>query len=65
VTLCRANGWIQPTAYQGLYNALNRRVEDELFPCIRKFGISFYEFQPRRFSPLFVGFRATERAEMC
>jgi len=46
VTLCRANGWIQPTAYQGLYNAIHRGVEPELFPCLRKFGISFYEFNP-------------------
>ncbi|EPQ51526.1 Aldo/keto reductase [Gloeophyllum trabeum ATCC 11539] len=46
VTLCRANGWIQPTAYQGIYNAIHRMVEPELFPCLRKFGISFYEFNP-------------------
>lgn len=43
VTICRANGWIQPTAYQGVYNAIQRAVEPELFPCLRKFGISFYE----------------------
>lgn len=24
VTLCRERGWIQPTAYQGLYNAIHR-----------------------------------------
>jgi len=24
----------------------NRNVEPELFPCLRKFGISFYEFNP-------------------
>ncbi|KAI0790223.1 Aldo/keto reductase [Irpex lacteus] len=46
VTLCRANGWIQPTVYQGIYNAVHRVVEPELFPCLRKFGISFYEFNP-------------------
>lgn len=43
VMLCRANGWIQPTAYQGVYNAIHRAVEPELFPCLRKYGISFYE----------------------
>lgn len=43
VMICRANGWIQPTAYQGVYNAIHRAVEPELFPCLRKFGISFYE----------------------
>ncbi|KAI9031981.1 Aldo/keto reductase [Hyaloraphidium curvatum] len=46
VTLCRANGWIQPTVYQGIYNVINRTVEAELFPCMRKFGISFYAFNP-------------------
>ncbi|KAI0046810.1 Aldo/keto reductase [Auriscalpium vulgare] len=44
VYICRANGYIQPTAYQGIYNAIHRSVEPELFPCLRKFGISFYEF---------------------
>ncbi|TFY75656.1 hypothetical protein EWM64_g8357 [Hericium alpestre] len=46
VQICRANGYIQPTAYQGIYNAVHRGVEPELFPCLRKFGISFYEFNP-------------------
>ncbi|ETW77434.1 hypothetical protein HETIRDRAFT_37198 [Heterobasidion irregulare TC 32-1] len=46
VGICRANGYIQPTAYQGIYNAIHRGVEPELFPCLRKFGISFYEFNP-------------------
>lgn len=46
VTLCRERGYIQPTAYQGLYNAIHRGVEPELLPCLRKFGISFYEFNP-------------------
>ncbi|KAJ3574297.1 hypothetical protein NP233_g1863 [Leucocoprinus birnbaumii] len=46
VQICRANGYIQPTAYQGIYNAIHRSVEPELFPCMRKYGISFYEFNP-------------------
>ncbi|KZT21812.1 Aldo/keto reductase [Neolentinus lepideus HHB14362 ss-1] len=46
VMICRANGYIQPTAYQGIYNAMHRSVEPELFPCLRKFGIAFYEFNP-------------------
>ncbi|KAI0034794.1 Aldo/keto reductase [Vararia minispora EC-137] len=44
VMLCRANGWVQPTVYQGIYNAILRGVEPELFPCLRKFGLSFYAF---------------------
>lgn len=46
VSICRANGYIQPTVYQGIYNAMHRNVETELFPCLRKFGISFYGFSP-------------------
>ena len=48
--LCRANGWIQPTAYQGIYNAIHRKVEPELFPCLRYYGIAFYAFNPRESS---------------
>ncbi|KAJ7058492.1 Aldo/keto reductase [Mycena amicta] len=46
VSICKANGYIQPTVYQGLYNSIHRGVEPELFPCLRKFGISFYAFNP-------------------
>ncbi|RDX42990.1 Aldo/keto reductase [Lentinus brumalis] len=46
VGICKANGYIQPTVYQGIYNAIQRTVEPELFPCLRKFGIAFYEFNP-------------------
>uniref|UniRef100_U3KMZ9 Aldo-keto reductase family 7 member A3 n=1 Tax=Oryctolagus cuniculus TaxID=9986 RepID=U3KMZ9_RABIT len=34
-TLCRSHGWIQPTVYQGMYNAITRQAEKELFPCLR------------------------------
>lgn len=44
VGICKANGFVQPTAYQGAYNALNRNVEPELMPCLRKYGMSFYAF---------------------
>ena len=46
VEICDKNGWIKPTAYQGVYNALHRLVEPELFPCLRHYGMSFYEFNP-------------------
>ena len=44
--LCKANNWIQPTVYQGIYHALQRSIEGELFPCLRKYGIALYAFQP-------------------
>ncbi|KAL7947152.1 NADP-dependent oxidoreductase domain-containing protein [Trichoderma barbatum] len=44
--ICLKNGWKMPDAYQGLYNLLHRSVEPELFPCLRKYGISFYAYNP-------------------
>ena len=32
----------------GLYNNNNRKVESELLPALRKFGIRFYAFSPVR-----------------
>jgi aflatoxin B1 aldehyde reductase len=34
------------SAYQGLYNVIHRSVEAELFPCLKKFGIAFYAYNP-------------------
>ena len=39
-------GYIKPSVYQGMYNAITRAVEVELFPCLRRFGISFYAYNP-------------------
>lgn len=44
--ICERNGWIKPSVYQGIYNALHRAVEPELLPCLRHYGIALYEFQP-------------------
>ncbi|KAJ6505399.1 aflatoxin B1-aldehyde reductase [Mycena sanguinolenta] len=44
--LCRANGWVAPTVYQGLYNAVDRTVETELIPCLRHFNIQFAAYCP-------------------
>jgi aflatoxin B1 aldehyde reductase len=37
---------ILPTVFQGNYNAVSRHVEDDLFPVLRKLGISFYAYSP-------------------
>jgi len=44
--LCRENGWPLPAVYQGMYNALSRRPEDELFPALKELGIRFYAYNP-------------------
>lgn len=39
VGICKANQYVMPSVYQGIYNAVHRSVEAELFPCLRKYGI--------------------------
>ena len=43
---CEHYGCPRPTVYQGMYNALCRNVEPELFPAIRSLGMRFYAFNP-------------------
>lgn len=43
---CEAHGCPKPSVYQGMYNALCRNVEPELFPAIRSLGMRFYAFNP-------------------
>eukprot|EP00286_Rhodomonas_abbreviata_P021231 CAMPEP_0181310166 /NCGR_PEP_ID=MMETSP1101-20121128/12438_1 /TAXON_ID=46948 /ORGANISM="Rhodomonas abbreviata, Strain Caron Lab Isolate" /LENGTH=323 /DNA_ID=CAMNT_0023416771 /DNA_START=228 /DNA_END=1199 /DNA_ORIENTATION=- len=44
--LCSARGYLKPSVYQGMYNAITREVERELFPCLRKHNIAFYAYNP-------------------
>ena len=44
--LCKRNGWMIPSVYQGRYSAITRDVESELFPAVRHFGIRFYAYNP-------------------
>lgn len=32
--------------FQGVYHALHRSVEPELFPCLRHYGMAFYSYNP-------------------
>ena len=43
---CEKYGCPKPKVYQGMYNALCRNVEPELFPAIRALGMRFYAFNP-------------------
>ncbi|KAK2616070.1 hypothetical protein N8I77_002779 [Diaporthe amygdali] len=40
------NGWKKIDVYQGIYNALHRAVEPELFPALKHYGIAFYAYNP-------------------
>ncbi|OZJ05504.1 hypothetical protein BZG36_01913 [Bifiguratus adelaidae] len=44
--ICKQNGWVLPTVYQGMYNAITRDVEHDLFSCLKKFNIRFYAYNP-------------------
>jgi aflatoxin B1 aldehyde reductase len=44
--ICDKNGWPKPTVYQGLYNGISRKVEKELFDCLRILNMKFYAFNP-------------------
>lgn len=46
VHLCRLEGFPVPTVYQGMYNAITREVERELFPCLRALGLRFNAYNP-------------------
>jgi len=40
------HGWIRPSVYQGMYNAITRAVEPELFKCLDNYGIRFHAYNP-------------------
>lgn len=44
--LCKKNGWLCPTVYQGRYNGLSRNVEPELFPALKHLNMRFYAYNP-------------------
>mmetsp|Transcript_20817 Transcript_20817/g.46208 ORF Transcript_20817/g.46208 Transcript_20817/m.46208 type:complete len:357 (-) Transcript_20817:44-1114(-) len=44
--LCEENGLHKPKVYQGLYNPLNRKIEDHLLPLLREEGCSFVAYNP-------------------
>ncbi|KAJ3070390.1 hypothetical protein HDU98_006594 [Podochytrium sp. JEL0797] len=45
-SICKARNFVLPTLYQGMYNALTRDVEKELFPCLRELKMRFYAYNP-------------------
>lgn len=37
--VCDAKGYVKPAVYQGIYNAICRHDETDLYPLLRKHGI--------------------------
>ena len=44
--ICKREGWLVPSVYQGMYNALTRDVERELFHCLKNYNVAFYVYNP-------------------
>ena len=44
--LCEAHGLQKPTVFQGLYNPLNRLVEEELLPLLKEHECAFIAYNP-------------------
>jgi aflatoxin B1 aldehyde reductase len=45
-TIARERGWVKPTIYQAMYNAITRAIEAELVHCCRKFGLDIVVYNP-------------------
>lgn len=45
-TLCKERGWVKPSVYQGMYNAITRAIEEELFVACRKYGLDIVVYNP-------------------
>ncbi|KAG9125937.1 hypothetical protein FRC07_005515 [Ceratobasidium sp. 392] len=46
VGICKAKGYVRPSIYQGMYNAITRAAEPELVPCLRKFELRLVVYNP-------------------
>lgn len=45
-TIANENGWVKPTIYQAMYNAITRNIETDLVPALRKFKIDLVVYNP-------------------
>ncbi|KAI0133989.1 aflatoxin B1 aldehyde reductase member 3 [Xylariales sp. AK1849] len=46
VLICRQHGWVRPTIYQGMYNAITRGIDAELIPACRRYGLDIVVYNP-------------------
>lgn len=59
VAIAKESGFVLPSVYQGSYNPVGRRTEDEVLPVLRKHNIAFYAY-----SPIAGGFLSKSKAEL-
>jgi aflatoxin B1 aldehyde reductase len=53
------HGWKRPSVYQGMYNAITRAVEPELFKCLGNYAIRFHAYNPLAGGAFSKGFGAS------
>ncbi|KAJ5247581.1 hypothetical protein N7468_002564 [Penicillium chermesinum] len=46
VTIAATRGWVRPTIYQAMYNAITRNIEVELIPACRRYGLDIVIYNP-------------------
>ncbi|KAL2152753.1 hypothetical protein VTH82DRAFT_5938 [Thermothelomyces myriococcoides] len=46
IMTCKHNGWVRPTVYQAMYNAVTRNIEAELIPACRRYGLDIVVYNP-------------------
>lgn len=46
VMTCQSKGWVRPTVYQGMYNAITRGIENELVVACRRYGLDIVVYNP-------------------
>jgi len=44
--LAAEHGWVRPTIWQGMYNAITRGIETELIPACRRYGLDVVIYNP-------------------
>lgn len=44
--ICKTHEWVLPTVYEGVYNPLTRKAENELNDCLNAYGLRFYAYNP-------------------
>ncbi|KAF2110303.1 aflatoxin B1 aldehyde reductase member 2 [Lophiotrema nucula] len=44
--IANERGWVKPTIYQAMYNAITRSIESELIPACRKYKIDIVIYNP-------------------
>ncbi|KAJ5329739.1 aflatoxin B1-aldehyde reductase GliO-like protein [Penicillium brevicompactum] len=46
VIMCTERGWVRPSIYQAMYNAITRNIEQELIPCCHRYGLKIVVYNP-------------------